>query len=100
MERHRSLENRRERDIILIAIWSRDMSGVYDAESVAIALGYSDTGSKLIGNGWYETIETNILSMEESQRMNIVFLQSLRVMDRIVTWSLNVSEGGFESVCI
>lgn len=44
MERHRLLENR-EREIIVIAIWSRDLFGVYDAESVATELGYFDTGS-------------------------------------------------------
>lgn len=56
----------------------------------ALQLHYDTLIRALTGDGWYKTTGTNILSMEESQRMNIVFLQSLRVVDRIVTLFLNV----------
>ncbi|KAL2005968.1 hypothetical protein VTN00DRAFT_9622 [Thermoascus crustaceus] len=39
------LERNGEKDIMVIAVWARDLPGVYDAEKVASGLGYSDTGS-------------------------------------------------------
>ncbi|CEL06333.1 hypothetical protein ASPCAL07439 [Aspergillus calidoustus] len=45
LQRRELLERRGQRDIVVIAVWAKDLTGVYDAEEVASLLGYSDTGS-------------------------------------------------------
>ncbi|RAL03486.1 uncharacterized protein BO80DRAFT_284736 [Aspergillus ibericus CBS 121593] len=42
IKRRQDLEDKRERDIIVIAIWAKDMPGVYSAEEVACRLEYSN----------------------------------------------------------
>ncbi|KAK9629781.1 hypothetical protein V6Z98_003329 [Aspergillus fumigatus] len=44
MRRRQQLESEGQRDIVLIAVWVKDLAGVYSAEEVACRLGYSDTG--------------------------------------------------------
>ncbi|KAL4951595.1 hypothetical protein BDW69DRAFT_36653 [Aspergillus filifer] len=44
MQRRKTLEEERETDIVVIAVWVEHLSGVYSAEKVAARLGYSDTG--------------------------------------------------------
>lgn len=38
------LESRGERDIVVIAVWTKGLAGVYSAEEAARKLGYSDIG--------------------------------------------------------
>ncbi|KAL4934966.1 hypothetical protein BDV06DRAFT_234851 [Aspergillus oleicola] len=44
MQRRKTLEEEKETDIVVIAVWVEHLSGVYSAEEVAARLGYSDTG--------------------------------------------------------
>jgi hypothetical protein len=44
MWRRQQLESKGQRDIVLIAVWVKDLAGVYSAEEAACRLGYSDTG--------------------------------------------------------
>lgn len=44
MRRREDLESEGEKDIVVIAVWAKNLAGVYSAEEVACRLGYSDTG--------------------------------------------------------
>lgn len=44
MKRREDLENEGGKDIVLIAVWAKNLAGVYSTEEVAHRLGYSDAG--------------------------------------------------------
>lgn len=44
MAQRKYLESTRERDIVVIAVWTKGLASVYSAEEVARRLGYSDIG--------------------------------------------------------
>ncbi|KAE8130867.1 hypothetical protein BDV38DRAFT_42195 [Aspergillus pseudotamarii] len=44
MQRRKNLESKGERDIVVIAVWTKGLAGVYSAEEAASKLGYSDAG--------------------------------------------------------
>lgn len=44
MQRRKNLESEGKRDVVLIAVWTKGLAGVYSAEEAASKLGYSDTG--------------------------------------------------------
>jgi hypothetical protein len=43
MKRRETLENDGRRDIVVIAVWVENLTGVYSAEEAACKLGYSET---------------------------------------------------------
>ena len=53
IQRRQTLENKRETDIIVIAVWTENLPGVYSAERIAARLEYSDTGPNPRRRTWH-----------------------------------------------
>ncbi|KAH1971363.1 hypothetical protein KXW88_003158 [Aspergillus fumigatus] len=68
MKRRESLEQNGEEDIVVIAVWAKDLPGVYSAEEVASILGYSNTGPnprKRLCNHYDEYLVEGGIAMDE-----------------------------------
>ncbi|ODM24142.1 hypothetical protein SI65_01732 [Aspergillus cristatus] len=46
MRRRKMLEDSGEKDMVVIAVWTKDLTGVYSAKKVALMLGYPDAVAK------------------------------------------------------
>lgn len=59
MDKRKRLEDSAQgkEDVVVIAVWAKDLFGVFDAEEVASRLGYSDTGGDIRRQLWHHCDE-------------------------------------------